>query len=360
MVIIFPPMKHVFILLTALLRCLITARLALRSLVASGLLYFLTAHLSCLAESVGKIEVVGPDTVDFGKYPAREKKIAVYKIRNTGNGVLKILNLHKNCACATAKSNKMELQPKEEAEIEVVILPNSIFNLYSKNVFVENSDQSNRLLKLTMAGNAISLITIKPNDFLNAGYIPLKQPWFQSFDLKASEPGVMLGDVKVESNYPVETGLEKILENEIANYKLNTKLLPASSHGDLSCSMAIPVIQPTNHPPIRIIITGKIGALLHAVPGIAYLPLSNTPITRQFLIRMLGQGTQTLNPESLKLPEHKGVSFDVKLEPDGRVLQVKATFSPEFTKELSSRQKISLPFSIPDASPAEIVCKFSK
>ena len=92
------------------------------------------------------IAVVAADTVDFGRYPAREKRVAAYTIKNAGDEPLKIISVRKNCGCASASCDKMLLAPEATGTVEVVILPNSILGLYRKNTFVESSDPKNQLL----------------------------------------------------------------------------------------------------------------------------------------------------------------------------------------------------------------------
>ena len=54
-----------------------------------------------IALASGKIAVVNHDAIDFGKYPAREKKVATYTVRNVGKDTLKILKVRKTCGCAS-------------------------------------------------------------------------------------------------------------------------------------------------------------------------------------------------------------------------------------------------------------------
>ena len=312
----------------------------------------------CLAgNDGGRIEVVGPDTIDFGKYPAMERKAARYTIRNSGDGLLRIVQVRKTCGCASATCDKQELKPKEEAVVEVVVLPNSIFGLFSKNTFVESTDPNNRFLRLTVAGNAIPLVEIKPQASVYAGRIPTNKPWMQSFELKATRAGVRLGELKTESNYPVEVATNVLGDGPECRYQLDVKLLPTAESGDLRCIVSIPVLEPTNHPPVKVSVSGTIGAELCAVPGIFNLPVSDRPIARTFALRVLGQRTRVLDPASLKLPKQEGVSFKMEQDKDGHALLVTATFAPEFTKQLYADEKIPLVFEVPGASCATVVCK---
>ncbi len=173
------------------------------------ILLFFLAVSSLLGEDFGSIEVVGPSAIDFGQYPAWEKRTAVYKIRNTGKGDLKILKVRKTCGCASAKCDKNLLEPNEYASVEVVILPSTIFNLYSKNIFVESSDPKNRFLRLNVSGNAKPLMNLTPDADLDAGRIKLNTKWAQTFRLEGGAD-IQLGKPEIKSNYPVEVNLKKL------------------------------------------------------------------------------------------------------------------------------------------------------
>ncbi|MEI6808520.1 MAG: DUF1573 domain-containing protein [bacterium] len=325
-------------------------------------LHMLTCLLlasTSIAEEAGRIEVVGNDSIDFGRYPAWEKKVAVYQIKYSGKGKLEILNIRKTCGCASAVCDKKVLRANETANVEVVILPNSIFGLYSKNTFVESNDPATKFLRLTVAGNSIPLIEVSPALEINAGRIKANASWTQSFDLKATEPGVVLGDVKTESNYKVENKLQKLAGRD-GHYALSVNLVPSAESGDFRCTMSMPVTTPTNHPPIRILVTGRIGTELSAVPGIAYLSLSGDPQTRVFSLRVLGERTKVLRPEELSLPVHKDAAFGVKPVAQCHGLEVTATFGPEFAKELYAEETIPLEFKIRGTSSATVVCMIRK
>lgn len=323
----------------------------------------LITSFSSAAES-GKIEIVGPSSIDFGKYQAWEKKVAKYKIRNVGKGTLKIIKIRKTCGCASAAADKMELKPGDEATVSVTILPNSIFGLYSKNTFVETSDPGNRFLRLTVAGNAVPLVHVKPKKHVYAGRIKLFEPWSQSFSLKGTRSDFRLGRPRVKSSHEVKTTLAR--KTEGAGDILTVKLLPVTESGDFQCSIELPVIfdeetikkglVPTNHPPVKVSIAGKIGYQLNAVPGILRIPVSETPIKKTFYLRVMGQRSRVLRPDEVTLPEHKEASFALR---DGgrRGLAVTATFSSEFTKELFAEKKLPLTFSVPGASSVNVTCK---
>lgn len=312
-----------------------------------------------LAEEPGRIEVVGKDTVDFGRYPAREKKVATYLIKNVGKGRLEILDVRKTCGCSLAACDKKLLEADETANVEVTVLPNTIFGLYSKNTFVESTDPGNKFLRLTMAGDSVPLVEVSPTREVEAGRIKANTAWTQAFDLKATEAGVLFGDIETESNYKVEARLERTAGVD-GRCSVGVTLMPAAKSGDLRCTVSIPVTSPTGQPPIRIVVTGRIGTELSAVPGIAYLDLSSAPQTREFSVRLLGERTRVLRAEELTLPERKDAAFSVKQGADGHGLDVTATFGPEFAKALYAEENIPLELKMRGASSAKVVCKMRK
>ena len=323
----------------------------------TAFLGFLLVATVAMAEP--RIEVVGKDTIDFGKYNAWEKRVARYTIRNAGDKLLKIIKVRKTCGCASAVCDKKELKPGEQATVEVIILPSSIFHLYSKNTFVESNDPATRFLKLTVAGNAIPLIEAKPKDFVYAGRLKAKKPWDYTFQLSATGQPVQLGKPKVESNFPVDVSLSPT--NQAASaFTLGVTLKPVAESGDWDCKIEVPIVSPTNHVPLKLGVSAKLGAQLAALPGIAYMPVSDGPLTKRFSFRVLGQRSRVLNPKELRCPEDEGVKCQVAQDRNGRGLSVICTLSPEFTKRLYADEKLPLVFSVPNAASAKIVCKIRK
>ncbi|OGV62373.1 MAG: hypothetical protein A2283_17740 [Lentisphaerae bacterium RIFOXYA12_FULL_48_11] len=325
------------------------------------IILFLTTVVLVLSEEAkaGKIEVVGQASIDFGKYPAAEKKVATYTIRNVGNDVLKIINIRKTCGCASATCNKQELRPKEDAIVEVIILPNSIFGSYIKNTYVESSDPGNRFLCLGLSGNAIPLVAIIPGDTIHVGRIATNTCWAQSIELKANNPDVKLGEPVTQSNYPIKTIIECTGQKTTA-YKLHLSLTATNSSGDLQCLILIPVITPTNNPTLKVNISGKIGTELIATPGIFRLAVSDTPVRRNITLKVLGEKTYVLNPSEVIPPKHIGISCEAKQNSDGHCIDIAVTFSPEFTKELYAEETLVLAFSLPGISSATLICKSKK
>jgi len=306
------------------------------------------------------LKVVGADVVDFGRYQAHEKKIARFTLRNTGKKTVKILKLFKTCGCATAACDKTSLDKGEEANLEIVILPDSIFGTYSKPTYIESTDSRNRFLAVTVKGTAVPIAEIKPRNFIYAGRIATNAEWVHTFDILPAEAGVKLGEPAVQCDHPCETGLNSAEDREKAAYRLNFKLLPSAVSGDFQCSIQIPIVSPTNYPPLVIGISGKIGAELIAFPGTFRMPVSTNDIIKNFNLRVLGNSSVVLDPSKVSLPVTNGVQCEVRQAADGRTIAVTTRFGSEFTKELFAQEKIYLPFSVPGIASARILCLTEK
>jgi hypothetical protein len=209
-----------------------------------------------LGDEVGSIAVVGPDAVNFGEYPAGEKRVARYTIENVGKGDLNILKVRKTCGCASATCSTNRLSPGASATVEVVMLPNTITGNFSKNTFVESTDLANRFLRLNVSGKAIPLVRVSPDRVASAGRVALETAWEHTFELSPVHAGVILGKPVIKSNREVETSLVPSGEGSQA---LSLRLLPTRESGDFQCGITIPIVTPTNHPPITLSAWGRLG-----------------------------------------------------------------------------------------------------
>lgn len=325
--------------------------------VLCGCLCFAITNPFVLAQP--KIEVVGPHVVDFGEYPAWERRTATYTIKNTGTSDLRILGIRKTCGCSSAKTHKSQITPGGETQVEVIIEGNSIFGLYNKNTFVESNDPEMRFLKLNLSGDAIPLLDVEPSHEVNLGRIPLKAIHKQMFKLTASEP-VAFGNPDVMSSHPVDVTLFPGPESHAKAFQLEASVLPSTKSGDLSCKISIPILSPTNHAPLSLELSARLGAQLNCVPGILYVPLSEEPIKKTFTCWVLGQRSRILDSTDLKLLETEGIAYSAKPVRKGHALEVTVALSPEFTSRLYVENKLSLTFSVPNAASGSVVCRIKK
>ena len=202
------------------------------------------------------------------------------------------------------------------------------------------------------------LVKILPKRTLDAGRLPLMKPWNQTFQVQGTSPDLKLGKPEIESNYRTGAILERA--EKAGMYRLEVRLEPVQQSGDWKCKVKIPVTTPTNHAPVEIMVTARLGLKLIAVPSIAYLQVSEKPVARRFRLRVLGRGGPEPRPESLKLPQVAGISFSVLPGPKSTGLILATTFSPDFTKQLAADENTSFTVSLPGVASAIITCKTRK
>ena len=89
-----------------------------------------------------KIEIVGGDTHDWGKVKAKDSPLkAVIKLKNVGNEILKITDVHPGCGCTkTAELDKKELKPGEIATTEISLNLGTLSGDVTKSVSISSND----------------------------------------------------------------------------------------------------------------------------------------------------------------------------------------------------------------------------
>ncbi|OGV71440.1 MAG: hypothetical protein A2269_00595, partial [Lentisphaerae bacterium RIFOXYA12_FULL_60_10] len=301
-----------------------------------------------------RIAVEGSSLVDFGAYPAIEQKQATFTLRNTGDSDLQIRNVRKTCGCATVVTGQTNLPSGATTTIQIDILSNSIAGLFTKNNYVESNDPANRFLCLTVAGNAVPLVHITPSESLYAGRLRLNTPWTQTFSLKSTHTNLVFGAPQTESTYPVNVTLDP---TQAGRASLSISLIPTKISGDLKCRVTIPVSSPTNHPPVNVSVTGKIGAELAILPEILYLPVSEAPISRTFQLKLLGQRTRSLEPSEVTLSAPKDIQYQIGEKDGQHGVNLSIKFSPEFCRQLMAEETISLDIRVPQAASTTLTLK---
>ncbi|MBN1865351.1 MAG: DUF1573 domain-containing protein [Victivallales bacterium] len=201
------------------------------------------------------ISVQGDSEIDFGAYPAKLRKEVAFIIRNTGGGVLKIGRIRKTCGCAGAQIDRTEIPSGEHATLKAVIIEDSIYGPYRKNVYVESNDPARRFLTLTLSGNAMPLVSVMPSDTLYAGILQSGIEWGQEFLLDASEEGVVFSDPVVQSDVVHSLCMEK---KNPKLFRVKISIIPSGENDAFSCKIIIPIAEPEGWKPLEINIRGRV------------------------------------------------------------------------------------------------------
>jgi uncharacterized protein DUF1573 len=201
------------------------------------------------------IAVEGNARIDFGTYSAKERKEAFYKIINKGDALLRIGMIRKTCGCAVAEIDRKEIKPGEFGILKAVVLGDSIYGGYSKNIYVSSNDLKQRFLVLNFSGKAIPILKIKPKAIIYAGHLPAEKEWKQEFLLEATESGVKLGKPVIKSDTHVKAVLTKKSDTL---FQLIIAIIPEKGKTAFKCTAKIPIAEPEGWKAPEILIVGKI------------------------------------------------------------------------------------------------------
>lgn len=302
----------------------------------------------------GQLVVGGPDQVDFGEYHASERRSATFRLKNEGLTPVSISRVRKTCGCAAIVTGVTNVLPGEETTLEVAILPHSITGTYTKHTYVETSNHADSFVRVTVSGRAVPLVSILPQESVFAGRMPTNRSLVQVFELLPSDPATVLGSPVATNSRPSRVDLSPVGEGR---QQLCIEMAPTDLSGDYVCTVKIPFLSPSNHPPLSVSLTARIGAELTIVPGITYLPVSAEPTIRRFELQVLGQRSRMLLPEETTFPTNHDAAFRVVGSNHPGRLLLEGTFSPEFTRELFAQENIPLQFSVRGAASTKLVCR---
>jgi len=220
-----------------------------------SILVLLFAGFICVELCAGTpvIAVKDKALIDFGDYPANEKKTAKFELVNNGDAPLEIKQIRKTCGCSETKLDKKTIQPGATAILEAEIKANSIGGPYSKAIYVESNDPKQRFLRLTLSGKAIPLIKVYPKDNLYLGALSVGKSYDYAFKLETVRDGVKVQAEIVKANFPAEIELKETKQG----FDLKVKAAPDKKENLLNAEIEIKIISPSGWPPVKLKLQGR-------------------------------------------------------------------------------------------------------
>ena len=318
----------------------------------SALLVIALGILSgCRQQDARPTITVEARNASFGKYPVWESRIGTYRLTNTGRKTVRIGKLSTDCGCAEVSTSKTSLKRGESTDIQATVLPRSIFGAYKKHVIVQILAPTPRELRLPFSGHAVPLVRIKPTDYLMTDRIPLNTAWSQTFDLLPTQPDVMLGTPTVKHKGTVGVTLKK----QSSGYQLIAELAPRTTPDSLSCTINVPILTPTNHPPIKLSIAARIGPEFIAVPSILRLPNSAEPQQRTVQLILLGAQPPFPEPSTIALTATPGVTATITASDRPGMYEAQLVFSSDAVNR-AQQGTMELSLVMNGVTPASIRC----
>jgi len=120
------------------------------------------------------IHFENPD-FNFGKVYKGENVEHIYQFENKGNDTLKITRVKPSCGCTAAVLTNNTIPPGETGEIKATFKTASYGGKIKKSITVSSNDPDTPRQKLTISGEVIEDITIKPRN-INFGSIQADVP----------------------------------------------------------------------------------------------------------------------------------------------------------------------------------------
>ncbi|MDD3118743.1 MAG: DUF1573 domain-containing protein [Victivallales bacterium] len=191
--------------------------------------------------------------IDFGTYPANQRREHTFVITNAGDAPLKIIRIRKTCGCSETHCDKTDLQPGETARLSAVIKAESVAGAYSKSVFVESNDPKQNFLLLTLNGQAQPPATIKPQAKLYLGTLPPKQSRTQEFVITPNIADLQLGQPQIVGPASVRP-----VRQSDGKYQVAVTLLPSGVSGTMKAQIKIPITAPAGWNPLEIVVMARV------------------------------------------------------------------------------------------------------
>jgi len=203
----------------------------------------------------GPVICVDKKRIDFGKYPANVEKHYTFKLTNTGDSLLKITKVRKTCGCSRTDLKANELLPGKSTELTVYIKSESVAGPFNKTVFVQNNDPKTKYLMLSLNGNSVPLVNVKPKNKIYAGTLKPDKEWKQEFILELSQKAAEFDKPQIDG-HPASITLDKVSDMK---YKLTLSITAKASDKErFFTKLKLPIKSPTNWKPVEITVMGKV------------------------------------------------------------------------------------------------------
>ena len=111
-----------------------------------------------------KLEIVGGETVDWGKQPPGTLKRTIAVV-NTGGDTLRIADVHPSCGCTTAPLDKKLLASGDTAHIDISIDMTNRSGPQHKTITITSNDSTRPTMQVSLAADIVREIAANPEVF---------------------------------------------------------------------------------------------------------------------------------------------------------------------------------------------------
>src|SRR6056297_1469710 len=107
------------------------------------------------SEGLGKIQLLQDSTYDFGIMAPGQKGEHVFRVKNVGDGMLRLRVSGSTCKCTVSDTNKEVLEPGEETEVKLSWTVTSGVGEFAQSANLVTTDPAQLEIKLQIVGQVV-------------------------------------------------------------------------------------------------------------------------------------------------------------------------------------------------------------
>ncbi len=177
------------------------------------------------------LDLTGEDDYHWGdKYPQESILNHKFRLVNTGQDTLNILDLHPGCSCVSASINNYNIAPNDTAILSASLNTIGYKGYIQKLVTIKSNDPNTSEFYLLLKANIIYPVTFSPNEYFFFPALELNKSQTSTIEITNTtdstitilDINISTADVKINLN-PKDTIAAK------SSIKLNATVMPSEN-----------------------------------------------------------------------------------------------------------------------------------
>lgn len=300
---------------------------------------------------LGRAELLGTNVVSLGIYPNTEDRTARVRIRNGGQGELRLEHVISTCRCLRVDTYPRALGPGEVGEVAVTVLKNEVSGAFKHVFFMETSDPEARTVKVRIDGYARPLFEVTCDAMTALGAVGPGQVWTGRYTVVATESGYTLGAPVAEergtqSGYTVQTNRGDRQAYEV------TRQVTFTGEGMMESALLFPVLHASGKTfmPARLAVCAFRNQRLRVVPDTVRVRVAGGTVTHRLLVFVNDAAPLDVARLSWEL-SLKEVAVKPRVMNNGKGFYVDLVFSRKSADELMKAGSAEASIRYADAAP---------
>jgi len=291
-----------------------------------------------------KLEV-NSKSVDFGRFISTQQQTHTFSLKNEGDEPLEIIRIRNTCGCAVIDSKNRLIEPGSSESITIKIVPNSLIGKFSKKVFIETTDPKQRFTTLTLSGESIPRVVVKPKNRIYAERLIIGKKTSFTYTLHKSDRAINFKTPTVKCNYPAEVKIHKKNGSESL---VTLSVTPRDKKDKLTATVTIPTDSNSKND-VKLHLSADVGGALYAVPARIQIPATAKHFQTAIKIIFAGLDLKEVEISKMEISPIDGMEV-IRGELKGNAATLQITFTELPIKALKSTQQ-QLDISYPNTQP---------